>query len=45
LELGGVDEEDIKMLMEQTKVSRNRAIATLRQHESDVVNAIMALSE
>lgn len=48
-EEGEVDEEglnakDITIIMEQTLVSRAKAVRALRKHDGDMVNAIMELS-
>lgn len=40
----GLDSNDIDIIVEQTQVSRARAIAALRKHQGDMVNAIMDLS-
>lgn len=40
----GLDDKDISMLMEQTNVSRRKAVKTLRENDGDIVNSIMALS-
>ena len=40
----GLDESDIKIIMEQANVSRSKAIKSLREHDNDVVNTIMDLS-
>ena len=40
----GLDEKDIKIVMEQGNVSRSKAIATLKANNNDIVNAIMELS-
>ena len=40
----GLDESDIKIIMEQANVSRSKAINSLREHDNDVVNTIMDLS-
>jgi len=44
VELGDLSEDDVKLVMDQSGVSRARAITTLRQNEGDVVNAVMALT-
>lgn len=38
----GVDAEDIETVMKQAPCSRNKAIAVLKEHNGDIVNAIMA---
>jgi nascent polypeptide-associated complex subunit alpha len=40
----GVEEKDIKIVMEQANVTRTKAIQTLKAHNNDIVNAIMELS-
>lgn len=40
----GLDPSDIDIIVEQTQVSRAKAIAALRKHKNDMVNAIMELS-
>ena len=40
----GINEDDINLVIQQTQVSRGRAIATLKKNNGDVVNSIMALS-
>lgn len=40
----GLNESDIKIVMEQANVSRAKAIKALREHDNDVVNTIMELS-
>ena len=38
-----IDEEDVKLVMEKTKVSRDKAIAALKESE-DIAEAILKLS-
>jgi nascent polypeptide-associated complex subunit alpha len=40
----GLDENDIKMVMEQGGVSRGKAVKALRTNNGDIVNAIMELT-
>ncbi|RCK59681.1 Nascent polypeptide-associated complex subunit alpha [Candida viswanathii] len=40
----GLDPKDIEIVVEQTQVSRAKAVKALRQHDGDMVNAIMDLS-
>lgn len=40
----GLDANDISIIVEQTQVSRAKAVAALRKHKGDMVNAIMELS-
>merc|ERR1711939_704746 len=44
-EAGEINEDDLKLVMDQAGVSKAKAIAALNKSEGDVVNAIMALSE
>merc|ERR1712010_215587 len=44
-EAGEINEDDLKLVMDQGGVSKAKAIAALNKSEGDVVNAIMALSE
>merc|ERR1711934_244759 len=41
---GDIEEQDIKLVVNQAGVSRAKAIKALKEHDKDVVNAIMALS-
>jgi nascent polypeptide-associated complex subunit alpha len=40
----GLNESDIKIVMDQANVSRSKAIKSLKEHDNDVVNTIMDLS-
>lgn len=40
----GLDENDIKMVVDQAGVSRGKAIKALKTHNGDIVNAIMELT-
>jgi len=40
----GVEEKDIKLVMDQASVSRKRAIGALKANGSDIVTAIMSLT-
>eukprot|EP01084_Bolivina_argentea_P294765 507302_1 len=40
----GLDENDIQMVVEQASVSRAKAVKALRNHDGDIVNAIMELT-
>lgn len=40
----GMDSKDIQMVMDQCKVSRNKAVKALRDNDGDIVNAIMELT-
>lgn len=40
----GLNESDIKIVMDQANVSRSKAIKALKEHDNDVVNTIMDLS-
>merc|ERR1712023_459383 len=41
---GGLDDNDIQLVVKQAGVSKAKAIKALKQNDNDVVNAIMALS-
>merc|ERR1712147_602355 len=41
---GGLDDNDIELVVKQAGVSKAKAIKALKQNDNDVVNAIMALS-
>ncbi len=41
----GVEESDIKLVMDQAQVSRGKAIKALKANKNDPVHAILALSE
>jgi nascent polypeptide-associated complex subunit alpha len=40
----GLDEKDVKIVIDQAKVSRAEAIANLKKHNFDIVNTIMELT-
>jgi len=40
----GVEAKDIDLVMSQTKASRSEAVKALKQHNGDIVNAIMDLT-
>ncbi|CDO92203.1 unnamed protein product [Kluyveromyces dobzhanskii CBS 2104] len=40
----GLNADDIELVMQQAGVPRGKAAKALREHDSDIVNAIMALS-
>ncbi|RKP23718.1 NAC domain-containing protein [Syncephalis pseudoplumigaleata] len=40
----GIEDKDIKLVMEQAGVSRNKAVKALRKSDKDIVNAIMDLT-
>ena len=40
----GLDEDKIAMIVEQANVSKSKAVKTLREHDGDLVNALMALT-
>merc|ERR1712087_753747 len=44
VDTSGLDENDIQMVVEQASVSRAKAVKALRNHEGDIVNAIMELT-
>jgi len=41
----GIEENDIQLVMSQSKTSRTKAIKALRKCNNDIVNAIMELAE
>merc|ERR1740130_1085877 len=41
---GDIEEQDIKLVVSQAGVSRAKAIKALKEHDKDVVNAIMDLT-
>mmetsp|Transcript_17169 Transcript_17169/g.21117 ORF Transcript_17169/g.21117 Transcript_17169/m.21117 type:complete len:190 (+) Transcript_17169:116-685(+) len=44
VDASGLDENDIQMVMEQASVTRGKAVKALRNHDGDIVNAIMELT-
>lgn len=44
VDMTGVDEKDIRIIMEQTGVSRGKAVAAFRANNNDIVNTIMELT-
>lgn len=40
----GVDAKDIDLVMSQTSCSRRKAVKALKEHQGDLINAIMAVS-
>ncbi|KAL8773543.1 MAG: hypothetical protein Q9209_001648 [Squamulea sp. 1 TL-2023] len=40
----GIEAKDIELVMAQATVSRKKAVKALKEHDSDIVNAIMSLS-
>lgn len=44
LDSAGLEDKDIELTMTQANVSRNKAIKALREHNNDMVEAIMALT-
>jgi len=44
VDTSGLDENDIQMVVEQASVSRAKAVKALRNHDGDIVNAIMELT-
>ncbi|KAI4251785.1 MAG: hypothetical protein LQ352_004656 [Teloschistes flavicans] len=40
----GIESKDIELVMAQATVSRKKAVKALKEHDSDIVNAIMSLS-
>lgn len=41
----GLEADDINMVMQQANVSRGRAVKALREHNKDIVDAIMSLTQ
>eukprot|EP00834_Sanchytrium_tribonematis_P007788 NODE_765_length_4070_cov_0.612692.p4 type:complete len:148 gc:universal NODE_765_length_4070_cov_0.612692:3346-2903(-) len=44
MDASGLDDKDIELVQSQANVSRNKAIKALKEHDNDVVNAIMELT-
>jgi len=44
VDAGGLDENDIKMVMDQGSVTRGKAVKALKSNNGDIVNAIMELT-
>lgn len=44
-EIGDLSEDDVKLVIDQAGVTRNKAISALKENDGDVVNAIMSLSD
>jgi len=44
VDASGLDENDIKMVMEQGGVTRGKAVKALKSNNGDIVNAIMELT-
>lgn len=40
----GIEEKDIELVIQQSNVSRNKAIKALKKNDNDIVNAIMELT-
>ncbi|KAL8957689.1 MAG: hypothetical protein Q9183_005990, partial [Haloplaca sp. 2 TL-2023] len=40
----GIEAKDIELVQAQASVSRKKAVKALKEHDSDIVNAIMSLS-
>jgi nascent polypeptide-associated complex subunit alpha len=40
----GLEQKDIELVIQQANVSRAKAVKALKENDSDIVNAIMALS-
>ena len=40
----GVEAKDIELVIQQTGVSRSKAVAALKKNNNDIVNAIMVLN-
>ncbi|CCC67188.1 hypothetical protein NCAS_0A06300 [Naumovozyma castellii] len=41
----GLSEADIDLVMQQTNTTKNKAVKALKDHNGDIVNAIMSLSK
>lgn len=44
VDASGLDEKDIRIVMEQTNVSRSKAVNALKANNNDIVNTIMELT-
>lgn len=44
IDMEGVDEKDVAIVMDQTSVSRSKAIKALKANNNDIVNTIMELT-
>lgn len=44
IDLKGIEEKDIELVVSQTGVSRNKAIKALHNNNNDIVNAILELT-
>lgn len=44
IDLEGVDDKDVRIVMEQTNVSRSKAVKALKANNNDIVNTIMELT-
>ncbi|CCD24644.1 Egd2p NDAI_0D03300 [Naumovozyma dairenensis CBS 421] len=45
VDAGDLSKEDIDLVIQQTNVTKNKAIKALKEHNGDIVNAIMSLSK
>ena len=41
LDITGVEEKDIELVMQQANVSKSKAVKALKNNDNDIVNAIM----
>lgn len=44
IDMTGIEEKDIELVISQTGVTRTKAIKALRNHDNDIVNAILELT-
>lgn len=45
VDAGDLSKDDIELVMQQTNVGRGAAVKALKEHNGDIVNAIMSLSK
>ncbi|CCF56983.1 hypothetical protein KAFR_0B06860 [Kazachstania africana CBS 2517] len=45
VDAGDLAKEDIDLVMQQANVTKNKAVKALKEHNGDIVNAIMSLSK
>ncbi|KAL3229159.1 Nascent polypeptide-associated complex subunit alpha [Nakaseomyces bracarensis] len=45
VEVGDLNEDDVELVVQQTNASKAHAIKALKEHDGDIVNAIMSLSK
>ncbi|OTF82808.1 nascent polypeptide-associated complex subunit alpha, muscle-specific form-like protein, partial [Euroglyphus maynei] len=44
IDMTGIEEKDVELVISQTGVTRTKAIKALRNHDNDIVNAILELT-